>query len=198
MRGLVAILLVAASFPADGLTAPPPLSTLSQAQPVSTPAVITEMSASGLTRGLLDCAQAVEIAQWGLYDGSNGNFPNNVIYYDLIPISFYGGEAVFHLSLAEPTEYRVSLTSNGCVHALALLDQCDEQVGFIGLFGEEGYVTAGPVSGDFYLVVDSWVAPGCEFTLQIFEIPPTGVPEDYTWFENQESRTWSSLKAHYR
>ncbi len=134
-------------------------------------------SASGTKLGLLDCSGAIEITLDNIYTGNNTGAPNNVSAYGCSTWDESGGEVVYHLFLSEPTMFEGTLTGNGCDLDLAVLDQCDEDLGCL-IVVDSGVVTNVPVSGDFYFVVDGYAGAGCDFTFEIVSAaapppPPT-------------------------
>lgn len=124
-------------------------------------------------KGLLDCSGAVEIALDNVYYGDNTGLPNNVSTYGCSTWDESAGEYVFHLYLAEPAMFEAYITPDGCDLDLAVLDQCDEDLGCL-IVVDEGVITNVPVSGDFYFVVDGYAGAECSFT---FEIISQALPE---------------------
>ena len=119
--------------------------------------------------GMLDCSGATEISLNNTYTGDNTGIPSNVSMYSCNPWYEPGGEVVFHLFLAGPAMFEASIEA-GCDLDLAVLDQCDEDLGCLSI-GDTGVVTDVPVSGDIYLVVDGYGEEGCPFTLTVTELP---------------------------
>jgi hypothetical protein len=137
-------------------------------------------SASGGKLGLLDCSSAIEITMDVVYSGDNTGAANNISAYGCSTWDESGGEVIYHLFLSEPTMFVGTLTGSGCDLDLAVLDQCDEDLGCL-IVVDSGVETAVPVSGDFYFVVDGYGGAGCPFTLEIAtaELPPPPVAVDF-------------------
>ncbi len=123
-------------------------------------------SAAGTKLGLLDCSSAIEISLDVVYSGDNTGAANNISAYGCSTWDESGGEVIYHLFLSEPTMFEGTLTPSGCDLDLAVLDQCDEDLGCL-IVVDSGVVTNVPVSGDFYFVVDGFGGAGCAFTLEI-------------------------------
>jgi hypothetical protein len=123
---------------------------------------------AGESRGLLDCSMATEVTMGVLYNGTNVGAPNNVDYYSCSSWLESGGEVVYHLYLAEPTMWEATLTPSGCDLDLAVLDQCDEDLG-CQIVVDSGVYTLEPVQGDFYFVVDGYYGDACDFTFIVEE-----------------------------
>jgi hypothetical protein len=115
-------------------------------------------------KGLLDCSGATEIVLDAVYAGTNVGAPNNVTTYGCSTWDESGGEVVFHLYLAEPGMFVVSLEGNGCDLDMAVLDGCDETLNCL-IVVDSGVQTNSPVTGDFYFVVDGYNGAECDFTL---------------------------------
>ncbi|MBE0567888.1 MAG: hypothetical protein IH621_18180 [Krumholzibacteria bacterium] len=124
-------------------------------------------------KGLLDCSGAIEISLDNVYYGDNTGMPNNVTTYGCSTWNESGGEVVYHLYLAEPAMFEAYITPSGCDLDLAVLDQCDEDLGCL-IVVDSGVVTNVPVTGDFYFVVDGYAGAECPFTFEIISVP---VPE---------------------
>ncbi len=120
--------------------------------------------------GLLDCSGAIEIALDNTYTGDNTGLVGNVAGYSCGYWYEPGGEVVFHIFLAEPTMFTATVEGSSCDVDLAVLDQCDEDLGCVTLV-DAGVTTDVPVSGDIYFVVDGWMEEGCPFTFTITEDP---------------------------
>ena len=132
--------------------------------------------------GLLDCSGAIEIALNNSYAGDNTGLISNVSGYSCGYWYEPGGEVVFHIFLASPTMFTASVEGSGCDVDLAVLDQCDEDLGCVTLV-DAGVTTDIPVSGDIYFVVDGYSEEGCPFTFTITEDP---LPPPVTFCELAE------------
>ncbi len=126
---------------------------------------------AGTKIGALDCSGAIEVTLDNSYIGDNTGAANNVAAYGCSTWNESGGEVVYHLFLSEPTMWEVTLTGDGCDLDLAVLDQCDEDLGCL-IVVDSGVVTNTPVSGDFYFVVDGYNGAGCSYTIDFV----TGTP----------------------
>ncbi len=140
------------------------------------------IKASGSTDklGLLDCSGAIEITLDNTYTGDNTGAVNNINAYGCSTWDESGGEVIYHLFLSEPSMFVGTLTGNGCDLDLAVLDQCDEDLGCL-IVVDSGVSTNVPVSGDFYFVVDGFGGAGCDFTFEIVsaELPPPPVEVNF-------------------
>jgi hypothetical protein len=125
------------------------------------------------TKGLLDCSGAIPIALDNVYNGDNTGAPNNVTTYSCSAWNESGGEVVYSLFLAEPAMFEASISGSGCDLDLAVLDQCDEDLGCL-IVVDSGVQTNVPVSGQFYFVVDGYNGAACPFT---FTINSVAIPE---------------------
>lgn len=128
-------------------------------------------------KGLLDCTGATEIVLDTVYSSSNVGAPNNVESYICGFGNETGGEVVFHLFLAEPTMWETTMVTNGCDLDLAVLDQCDEDLGCLIMSDAGSVLTNVPVQGDFYFVVDGYAGAECQFTFQVDTQAPPPPPE---------------------
>jgi hypothetical protein len=108
-------------------------------------------------RGSLDCSGAVEVQLNQLYTGDNTGLPNNVGTYGCSSWHEPGGEYVFHLQLGYPAVLNAYITSNACDQDLILLEQCDANLGCIGVY--DGQFTETLAAGDYYIVVDGQECP---------------------------------------
>ncbi len=128
-------------------------------------------------KGTLDCSGAIEITLDNIYYGDNTGLPDNVSMYGCSTWDESGGEVVYHLYLDTPAMFEGTLTGSGCDLDLAVLDQCDEDLGCL-IVVDAGVVTNVPVSGDFYFVVDGFGGAGCPFTFEINTVTPVE-PDPY-------------------
>ena len=148
-----------------GLAAAGDFSPLQKNQPQKAPGI-------AVARGMLDCSGAIEIGLGDTYDGTTVGAPNNVGVYGCNTWDESGGEVVFHMFLAEPMMFEGTLTpADGCDLDLAVLDQCDEDLGCL-IVVDTGVVTNSPVHGDFYFVVDGYAGAACDFSLALVEVVP--------------------------
>ncbi len=139
-------------------------------------------AAASTVSGALDCSGAIEISLDNIYVGDNTGAANNVTTYGCSTWNESGGEVVYHLFLAEPTMWEATIVGNGCDLDLALLDQCDENLGCL-IVVDSGVFTDTPVAGDFYFVVDGYNGAGCSFTFEIATILP---PEPVSFCDSVE------------
>jgi hypothetical protein len=121
--------------------------------------------------GDLDCSGAIEVTLDDCYPGSNVGAPRNVDRYACRDWDESGGEVVFHLRLDEPTRWEALLTAETCDLDLAILDQCDEEMGCLELV-DSGLRVREPMSGDLYFVVDGFAGAACDFQLCLNSLPP--------------------------
>jgi len=118
----------------------------------------------GVNLGLLDCTNAIEIVLGATYDGDNTGAVNNVTTYGCSPWDESGGEVVYYLNLTTPSTLTIDLIPDGCDLDLAVLSECDEDLGCI-LVADFGVFADEPISGEFYFVVDGYLGAGCPFQL---------------------------------
>lgn len=119
--------------------------------------------------GALDCSGAVSVSLGTTVSGDTNTGVNNVTTYSC---SFYdesGPELVYILDLPNPTMFTIDLVPEAGVDLdLAVLDQCDEDLGCI-IVSDAGIVTNSPVQGTFYLVVDGYAGAAGTFDLILTE-----------------------------
>ncbi len=132
---------------------------------------VVKQSASEPNRGMLDCSNAIEVTLDNVYYGDNTGLPDNVSTYGCSTWGETGGEVVYHLHLDTPTMFEVVLTTADCDLDLAVLDQCDEDLGCL-VVADEGVTVSEPVAGDYYFVVDGYGGDSCPYTLTINTIEP--------------------------
>ncbi len=116
--------------------------------------------------GSLDCSGAIEIALDNVYLGTNVGATNNVSTYGCSFWDESGGEVVYHIFFSEPTMFTANITPDGCDLDMAVLDQCDEDLGCL-IVVDTGVVTTAPISGDIYFVIDGYNGAECSFTFDI-------------------------------
>lgn len=122
-------------------------------------------------KGLLDCSGAIPIALDNVYTGDNTGIPSMVDAYSCSSWAETGGEVIYSLFLAEPAMFEASIAGSGCDLDLAVLDQCDEDLGCL-IVVDSGVSTNTPVSGQFFFVVDGYNGAGCPFTFEINSVEP--------------------------
>lgn len=155
-------MLLAASWAAAGV----PAGALSPTGKLT----VHKETVSSAMAGMLDCSGAIEISLNNTYTGDNTGLPSNVAQYSCNPWYEPGGEVVFHIFLTSPTMFEATVEGSYCDLDLAVLDQCDENLGCITLV-DAGVTTDVPVSGDIYFVVDGYSEEGCPLTFTITELP---------------------------
>ncbi len=132
---------------------------------------VVKQSAVELNRGMLDCSNVIEVSLNNTYYGDNTGAPNNVTTYGCSTWDESGGEVVFHLYLDTPAMFEAFITPDGCDLDMAVLDQCDEDLGCL-IVADSGVETSSPLTGDFYFVVDGYAGAACTFTFTINELAP--------------------------
>ena len=132
---------------------------------------VVKQSAVEVNRGMLDCSNMIEVTLDNVYYGDNTGLPNNVTTYGCSTWDESGGEVVYHLYLDTPTMFEAFITPDGCDLDLAVLDQCDEDLGCL-IVADSGVQTSSPLTGDFYFVVDGYSGAGCPFTFTINTLTP--------------------------
>lgn len=123
--------------------------------------------AAGPAAAQLDCSGQTEVQLGGVYDGDTASRLNNVTSYGCSDWTESGGEAVFHLFLASPRLFEVSLTSE-CDLDLAILIDCDAQLGCVEVT-DDGAASSSPQQGDFWFVVDGYQGAACVFELAVID-----------------------------
>lgn len=132
-------------------------------------------------RGELDCSNAIEVELGTTYSGTNVGAPNNVTFYSCSTWNESGGEVVYHVNFPEGVVWEVSLVPSGCDLDLAVLDQCDEDLGCLGVF-DNGVSAPVPLPGEFYFVVDGYDGAACDFEITFTTapyVPPSGEVGDF-------------------
>jgi hypothetical protein len=126
----------------------------------------------GVEKGLFDCSGAIPVELDQSYFGNTNTGVNNVSFYGCSFFDESGPELVYVLTLTEPKMFSVDLIPEAGVDLdLAVLDQCDEDLGCI-LVADFGVVTNAPLSGTFYFVVDGYNGVAGSFELVFTEIMP--------------------------
>jgi len=117
--------------------------------------VLTSGSMQGeASQGLLDCGGAIEATIGTTYYGDTTGMTNNVSVYNCGPWDESGPEVVYHLHMAAPTIWVVTLTPTGGAELdLVVLNQCDEYLG-CEIVVDSSVATNVPLSGDYYFVVE--------------------------------------------
>jgi hypothetical protein len=131
--------------------------------------------------GFLDCSGAVEVEIGTPLYGTNIGAPNNVSSYSCSTWNESGGEVVYHVTFPVGVIWEVNLLTNGCDLDLAVLDQCDEDLGCLGVF-DNGVMVTQPLPGEFYFVVDGFNGASCDFEITFLTepyVPPTGEIDDF-------------------
>jgi hypothetical protein len=159
--------------------------TMTKVPPVKNGPAPFDEGESGAALVGLDCSGAVEISLDNVYNGTNVGAPNNVSAYACSPWNESGGEVVFHLYLAQPGMYEAFIETGGCDLDLAVLDQCDADLG-CQIVVDSGVSTNVPLSGDFYFVVDGYGGAECDFTFTINSLAP---PEPVDFCADVEQAT---------
>ena len=120
-----------------------------------------------MDRSLLDCSGAIEVDFGvGTYHGDSTGAPNNVTTYSCSSWAETGGEVVYHCVMPDGVTWEVYLSDMSCDLDLAVLDQCDEDLGCL-IVVDNGVYVSEPVPGDIYFVVDGYAGAACPFTLTI-------------------------------
>ena len=131
----------------------------------------TEM-ADPEARGLLDCTMNVEATLGDFFTMSNAGFPSNVSTYPCWSWTMSGPEVVFHVYLADPVYWQVTLTTyTADVDMMILEANCDEVDCVYAIDSGAVYTTA-PLSGDFFFVVDGYNGAEGDFDIFFEELPP--------------------------
>jgi len=126
---------------------------------------------TGAPKGLLDCSNAIPVSLDNTYTGDTNTGVNNVSTYSCSTFDESGPELVFELTLATPANFSVSLIPEAGVDLdLAVLDQCDEDLGCL-IVADTGVSTNVPQVGTIYFVVDGYLGAAGSFTLEITEDP---------------------------
>lgn len=131
--------------------------------------------------GFLDCSGAIEVEIGTTYYGTNVGAPNNVSFYSCSTWNESGGEVVYHVFFPEGVVWEVNLLPTDCDLDLAVLDQCDEDLGCLGVF-DNGVLVTQPLPGEFYFVVDGYNGAACEFEITFMTapyVPPSGEIPDF-------------------
>lgn len=122
-------------------------------------------------KGLLDCSGAIPVVLDQTYVGDTNTGVNNVSSYSCSFFDESGPELVYVLELAEPANFTVNLIPEAGVDLdLAVLDQCDEDLGCL-IVADTGVSTVVPQVGTIYLVVDGYNGAAGSFTLELIEDP---------------------------
>ena len=125
----------------------------------------------GGPKGLLDCSNAIPVELDMTYTGDTNTGVNNVSFYSCSFFDESGPELVYELTLTEPANFSVNLIPEPGVDLdLAVLDQCDEDLGCL-IVADTGVSTNVPQVGTIYLVVDGFNGAAGSFTLEITEDP---------------------------
>lgn len=131
--------------------------------------------------GFLDCSGAVEVEIGTPLYGTNIGAPNNVSSYSCSTWNESGGEVVYRVTFPAGVLWEVNLLTNGCDLDLAVLDQCDEDLGCLGVL-DNGVMVTQPLPGEFYFVVDGYNGASCDFEITFLTepyVPPTGEIDDF-------------------
>jgi|GEM_PF-1542539 len=131
------------------------------------------------TRGLLDCTDAIELNLGDVYTMSTVGYPANVDdWSNCWPYPLTGPEVVFHVFLATPVYWELTLTQDVADVDLVVLEVCEESECVFAV--DSGRVwTSHPVEGELYFVVDGYNGAAGDFTLSFQELPPPPSACDY-------------------
>ena len=142
---------------------------------------------SDVTRGLLDCANAIPIACGEQVSGDNTGMPNNVDTYSCVGWEESGGEVVYELVLDPPNRHIIEadISPEGCDLDVFILASCDESdcIALTEFIGQSILVSfnSGADGSIFYPGwYIKWVKIGSD------EFSPV------------EDSSWGSIKAVYR
>jgi hypothetical protein len=127
---------------------------------------VKDSAPAGTKVGNLDCSGMIEVSLDNVYVGDNTGAVNNVTTYSCSSFNESGGEVVYHLFLSEPAMFEGYITTDGCDLDIAVLDQCDEDLGCL-IVVDSGVSTNVPITGDVYFVVDGYNGAGCAFTFTL-------------------------------
>ncbi|MBN1826238.1 MAG: hypothetical protein JW958_08225 [Candidatus Eisenbacteria bacterium] len=127
---------------------------------------------SPLSRGLLDCANAIGICCGQTLQGDNTGMPNNVINYGTSTLSENGGEVVYCFGLPTVSQQvTITLVPSGCDLDLWVLGSCDEadELAHSAGTGTEVVTFSCLDPGFYYIVVDGYGStyPGAECPFEI-------------------------------
>ncbi|MBC8423110.1 hypothetical protein H8E07_03210 [bacterium] len=139
-------------------------------QPVSKDIIVKD-SYIGMDRGLLDCTGQVELTDGVTSFGDNTGMPNNVTTYGCSTWNESGGEVVHHIFFADEVEWSMVINMGGCDLDIAILDQCDEDLGCIGVSDSSVDGTGPGWIGDVYFVVDGYNEAACAFDITVTSTP---------------------------
>ncbi|MCK4546469.1 MAG: PPC domain-containing protein [Candidatus Eisenbacteria sp.] len=120
-----------------------------------------------VTRGLLDCSDAIPIYCDDVVTGDNTGAANNVETYGCVSWTESGGEVVYELVIPGPECYIVTAALSDMI--------CDLDVFILGSCEEADCITFGNTSattpclepGTYYIVVDGYFGAECSYTLTI-------------------------------
>jgi len=120
-----------------------------------------------ITRGLLDCTNAIVVDCGAVVNGTNVGAPTNVAYYSCTSWNESGGEVVYEITLAGPDCYVVTatLSNMACDLDIFLLASCDE--GDCIDYGGVSVVSPCLEPGTYYIVVDGYNGAECSYTLTV-------------------------------
>ena len=122
-------------------------------------------------KGLLDCSSATPVMLDMTYSGDTSTGVNNVSTYGCSSFDESGPELVYVLELTEPTMFTVNLLPEvGVDLDLAVLDQCDEDLGCL-IVADTGVSTLVPQVGTIYFVVDGYLGVSGTFDLEFIQDP---------------------------
>ncbi len=141
--------------------------------PVKADATVTE-------RGFIDCSGAVDVSAGGIFYGDNTGMPNNVGVYTGCDNTWdeSGGEVVFVGTFGDDVTWSAGIAGDFGDVDLIILDQCDEDLGCLGVF-DSGAGVSSPFAGTFYFIVDGYGGAATTFTFEMTitpYVPPVVAP----------------------